>query len=522
MTQIPLKARLLVAVSCLFAAVTGCAGQPEVRCDDSVNLAYSAASDSLGLNEFLQLGPDEQQSRRRAAQQELSRASGSDRADYRIRALTNAAGLAPDNPNVWLRLATAWRWLGDYLRTDTSLENAAVAARQMNVTSNDPAVATAQDAAVLEVFLQRAWLHYDRAEWREARPWIRAASLAQPGNAAVLQIRGLLEAIEGKQGMSYEIADDLKRKDPFNTDIGWIKGNLDVSQGRTREAFSRYMGLHPNDKRAAECYRDMGRLAERLKEWSYARRWYEESAASFPFRNITCLTEVRRPRISDLSGRNELPVWLAFNRYYITGSLSAYLNYAWGQFKNAQTPAEKDLWSGLVVNAAGICVRLEMEKDHARRIRGLVFADNGSERRALVDLQAALTGFGSEHRWAPELAAEIGHLFLKQENHRAAIGYLEQALAKAPEQARTWSDLGLAMIMEGERDQASVAFSEALDRDDSLVIAWYNRGLMHFHAGDLEAAESDLRRAAELAPEQLEIGKLLQQIHLKKRQIETQ
>jgi hypothetical protein len=39
---------------------------------------------------------------------------------------------------------------------------------------------------------------------------------------------------------------------------------------------------------------------------------------------------------------------------------------------------------------------------------------------------------------------------------------------------------------------------------------------MHVHAGELEAAEADLARAAELAPENLEIGRLLQQVRLRR------
>ena len=41
--------------------------------------------------------------------------------------------------------------------------------------------------------------------------------------------------------------------------------------------------LRPLEDHNAECWRDMGRAAERVGEWSYAQKWYRESAAALPF-----------------------------------------------------------------------------------------------------------------------------------------------------------------------------------------------------------------------------------------------
>jgi Flp pilus assembly protein TadD len=82
--------------------------------------------------------------------------------------------------------------------------------------------------------------------------------------------------------------------------------------------------------------------------------------------------------------------------------------------------------------------------------------------------------------------------------------------------ASALGDLGLALIMNGEREEAAKALTRALELDPTLVGAWYNRGLMSLHAGDLAAAEADLARAAELAPDSLEIGQLLQQVKLRR------
>jgi len=492
----------------------GCAGGRRNICLAPVMMQYSAGPDSLGIGEFLALAPAEQSVRRARARRYATEAQAATRADIRIGKLTNAAGLAPDNPDSWLALADLWRWLGDYLHTDTCLNNAAAAVRLL---STDSAVMAAHDpdykeSSALATALQRAWLHYDRAEWRDAMPWVRAALRAEPGNKAALQIRGLLESIQGHRGMAHEIADDLHRRDEFTTDIAWILANLDIARGNDREAFNYFLGLRPDERRVAECYRDMGRVAERVAEWSYARRWYRESAAAVPFRKITCPVERKHVRISDPSTGPRLPFWLAHDESYITGSLSAYLAYAFERFEKAEMIGDREKWGGLVVNAAGICLRLAMEKPAARRVRGLVFARTDRPERALTDLTAALRESDQRDPHRAQLEAEIGHLLLVQERHAEAIGYLRRALVGHERNAQVWSDLGLALIMAGERESAAEALTQAIALDPELAAAWYNRGLMHLHAGNLIQAEADLGEAAKLAPGNMDVANLLQQV----------
>lgn len=504
----------------LLPMLAGCAGTPVVLCGGPIAMGFSATEDSLGLDEFLALPDAEQQARRRLARRFLAEADGAGRADLRIRSLTNAAGVAPDDPAIWLRLAKVWRWVGDYLATDTSLTNAATAVRAFDVSTWLEAERGFDygNIAGLETALQRAWLHYDRGEWREAMPWVRAALTVESGNTEVLRIRGLLEARQGKRGMAHQIADDLRRKDEFSADISWVMFNLDTAMGRHRAAYNYCYTLRPNQRNAAECYRDMGRTAERVREWSFARRWYRESTAALPFRNITCLTEINHKRVSDPAGTCTLPFWMAFDQYYVTGSLSAYLAYAFDRFEAASTAAEKELWGGLVVNAAGICLRLEMEKPHVRRVRGLVFARTGRGDRAMADLEAAVAGLGPNNALVADLEAEIGHLMLVEQNHARAAVHLRRSLAAKPDLARAWSDLGLALIMADDQAAAAEALTKAIELDKSLAAAWYNRGLMHFHAGDLDLAESDLAEAARLAPDNRDVANLLQRVMRQKKQ----
>ncbi len=502
--------------------LSGCAGSDTGMCRPPLDMGYAAAEDSLGLAAFQSLEISQQQIRRNVAGTHVAAANRANRIDYRIGALTTAAGLVPDDPETWLRLARLWRWTGNYPATAISLDNAVVAVGAL--ATGSPLLIARGDqyrkTAGLATALQRAWLHYDRGQWREAKSWVSSALQAEPGNQAAQQLWGLLAGASGDRTEATQFADDLRRKDLFSPDIAWIMSNQETAEGHRREAFNFLLELRPHPRRAAECFRDMGRVAERVGEWAYARRWYRESAAALPYRKITCLREVKHPRISDAAGRHPLPFWLAFERYYVTGSLSSYLAYAYEQFELAADPDQKQMWGGLVVNAAGICLRLGMEKAHVRRVRGLVFARTGESERALTDLRAALREFGAGSTESPRLEAEIGHLLLLQKDYAAAIGPLERSLARNPNSALASSDLGLALIMAGDRDAANKALTRALALDPNLAAAWYNRGLMHLHAGNLDQAEADLAAAARLAPGNVDVTNLLQQVMQKKRLVQ--
>lgn len=509
----------LLAAAMTMTVLAACAARNVDVCAGFGETGYSAEPDSLGLDEFTALSAEQRQERRRQARRLAAQARSAGRADRHIRLLTNGAGLAPDDPDHWLRLARIWRWQGDYLATDISLDNAAAAVRGLEVTSELGALRGPgyKESAALETALQRAWLHYDRGEWREALPWVRAALRVEPGNAAVLQIRGLLEARLGRRSKAHEIAADLRRTDAFNLDTAWIMSNLDTSQGRYREAFNFFYTYRPDPRRAAECYRDMGRAAERVEEWSTARQWYRESAAALPYKDISCRIEREHARLSDPTGRRPLPFWLANDRHYVTGSLSSYLAFAFARFDHAADSADKEMWAGLVVNAAGTCLRLGLETPDVRRVRGLVYAWTGRNDRALNDLLVARREFSALGVQRADLEAEIGHLMLLKENHVEAVAYLRRALAAEPDAARVWSDLGLALIMADDRAAAEEALTRAIELDRSLAAAWYNRGLMHLHAGELDQAEADLVQAAQRAPENTDVANLLQQVMLEKR-----
>lgn len=494
--------------------LTGCAGSSPDSGSGPVDSGYSAGEDSLGLEEFVALDEERRQARRELAEPWLERSRKTSNETDRMQYLAKAAGLTPDDPEIWLGMAKVWRWVGDNIRTENCLENAAAAIRRLghpDATLKGKSAHYKKDAALRTAIL-RAWLHYDRAEYSEGLGWAKAAAQLESGNALAKQIMGLIEASLGNRSKAQQVADDILRVRGYYTDAAWIRSNLNRAEGRDREAFKYFLGLRPIEDHAAECFRDMGLTAERVKEWSYARRWYKESAAQLPFEDTSRLVEITHDRLDARARSSQQPFWLAVGKYFVTGSRSAYTAYALDRFDKAEAHAEKDIWAGLVVNSAGICLRLKEDMPWALRARGIVFSRTGKEDRGMEDLRKAsaqLKDLGVEDA---RVEAEIGHLLLVRQEQRRAVTQLRKAVALETDHAAVWSDLGLALIMTGDREGAEKALTRALELDPTSVTAWYNRGLMNLHDDNLEQAEADLLKAAELAPDNQDVARLLQQV----------
>ena len=513
--SVPFSWTTACLLACLgLTLLAGCAGHETPTCREPAAAAYAAEPDSLGLEEFLALPEDQREERRRRANNWLKRAGSARSPADRIAALTSAAGLAPDNPDTWLRLAHFWRWIGDYVRTSTYLENAAAAVRKLDsrLTMSEKRQAQRRTA------LARAWLHYDRGEYHEALRWARAGNQVSPGDKWIRQIRGLIEGSLNHRSMAHELAGDILRADSSDPDGRWVLATLERSQQRYREAFNYISGLRPDHEHSAECFRDMGEIAEHLGEWSYAQRWYAESAHALPFKDTSCLTGIFHQRLDPDLPDVRLPVWLAYDRYYVTGSLSAYAALALKNYERLTDPGDREFWAGQVVNAAGILLRKDMDRTWSLRARGLVFAGKGIAGRGLLDLRRTEALLAEEDRVDSRVEAGIGHLLLVEGNAEDALPHLEKAVDLDGGDAQAWSDMGLGLIMAGDRREAAKALTRAIELKPDLVAAWYNRGLMHLHGGELDQAEADLEKAASLAPGNSEVAKLLQQVHLRRKQ----
>jgi tetratricopeptide (TPR) repeat protein len=208
------------------------------------------------------------------------------------------------------------------------------------------------------------------------------------------------------------------------------------------------------------------------------------------------------------------------NCHYVTGSLSAYTRYAFEQFEAASAGPGRELWAGLAVNAAGIQLRRLPGHPWALRARGLIFAATGKPELARDDLlraseQFAAAGLGADAR----IEAELGRLLLTREDLSGALVRLRRAVELNPVAAAPWADLGMALAKVGDQPAALAALTRSIDLAPERPTAWYNRGLLHLNARRFEDAENDLNRAAQLAPDNGDIARLLQQVRLARKRV---
>lgn len=480
---------------------------------------YTAVEDSLGLDDFLALPPARCDLRRAEAQRHLVAAAGNASVDVRLRHLHTAAGLAPDDAEAWLQLMEHARWFGDDQLVEARL---GALQRALDV----PSVGGRRDVRGRAARIM-AWVSYDRGLWLDGLAWADSADIASEGNAVV---RGLLLAGSGQFLYANDIARRLAHHDIFDANARWVRivaewyrGNPELARGiaqlgRDPEAGVRPQegpdAMVPGDLRprpgfAAECWRDLGMLEESLQNWNEARANYLRSFAAVAGADSRGVTRADGRNLS--GSRQNLPVWLAFDRYFVTGSLSSYTALAYARFTATQQPETREFWASAAIDAAGTCIRRNLDLPWALRVRGLIQVAAGRPAEGRRDLEEALRLLGQRRREDYATAATLGHLYLKDNRHQDALPLLRTAVRLRPESATAWADLGLALILDGDLDGARPALDRALDIDPELAVGWYNRGLLYYHARQWEGAVADLTRAAELAPGDQDIARVLEQ-----------
>jgi tetratricopeptide (TPR) repeat protein len=487
----------------LTAAVVllSCTAQQGVRYNYPQDLLYNEQVDSLGWNEFMDLPGSQRRMRQRMAATWRERAEDARTVPSEVRSLHNAVGLAPDAPRDWLRLAELTRWCGHHQDAMAYLQGARATVRY--------AILEERDDLLLRIAILSSWLHYDRGEWASGLAWSDSAIAMRPTDRHAILIRGLLLAGAERSLDATYLAKEIERIDFFHSEWRWIRGVNDYYRGYLKEAFAQ-MRFSPNPLHRAECWFDRAMIEERMGYWSDARRHYERALSSLPFRDHSFLFKHEQPPPEQQGGEQNLPVWLAYDRFFVTGSPVVYTALALDRFEAATGTAEGAFWADAGLNAASICIRKRVGQPWTRAWRGRIYAQLDMNRLAELDLARAVVEFQRIRRTDAPTLAWLGHIKLEKEAYLAAIPLLQKAVASDATQAKYWTDLGYALIMTNALEEAMLALDRALALDASLAVAWYNRGLMYFNAQQWENAVADLQEAARLAPDNPEIQEVLQ------------
>ncbi len=507
-------AGLAVAASLALALLAGCQTGPSRLQYSPAELRYAASADSLGVAAFLSLPPAERRARADDARRWLDRADRAASLAPELRALRTAVGLDPTRAAAWLRLARLCRWYGDYQQAEDALAGFAAAL---------PTLTSRRHLLAGHAAVTASWLRYDRGEWKRGLAWADSAAAHGETDDEVHLLSALHLAGLGRNRRAEDLANRFAQLDHRSHWIygisfwhrgGGVETARSVFTGRDAGVNAELLSgpMTPREPRAAECFRDFARVEELVGNWWEAERLYESSMKFVPGRRRAEVVRIDHAPLGH-GGEVEMPVWLAFDRYYVTGSLSAYTDLAFRRYRAATDQATREFWASAVVDAAGTCVRLGLDEPFARRARGLVLADVRTQwDQARQDLQAAQVEFDRRRLEDPETLATLGRLYLWADRPARARPLLERAVTAAPREPRPWSDLGLARIQLGQPDLALAALEQALALDADLAVAWYNRGLLRFHLDDLDGAVSDLEQARDLAPDDPEIATLLEEL----------
>ncbi|MBU0742453.1 tetratricopeptide repeat protein [bacterium] len=497
-----LLAGLIAAAALPLAA--GCGGRavPHARYTDV--WVSESPDDSLGLAAFLKLPPTVAASRRVRAGHFLVRASRAPDTIRRLRCLSTAAGLAPDDPATWMDLSEETSRLGNKLLALDQLDAAEAAIMLLD--------AEDRRALRLRTAVARAWISRDRAKWVDAHAWADSAARYSPAEREIVMLLGLTRASHGDLRGAFNISRDIERKHFFHFEWRWMRGMAELARGNAGNAYHWLHDARPDGDYAARFYRDLAMVCERIGKIVEARRFHGYGFTALGLEPDVC-PEPRDVTIGYEVGKAlRVPVWTSLGRYYAAGSLYGATVAAVDSFYAAADAAGRHLWADQAEDLLSICIRQDLEEGYCRRQRGRIFAAMGLAELALEDMRRVVAALEGEGWIDPSDLALYGHLLNTQGAYQQALPYLRKAVDAQPDLAQGWSALGYALLMTAQGAAGERALDRALVLDPDLPEAWYNRGLAHFHAHRWGAAASDFERALDLAPgNRDEILPLLQQ-----------
>lgn len=479
-----------------------CAVTPRVPASWDDSWRWRQGVDSLGVAEFAALPAADRAARRERAA-DLLRTSPSSSHASTMQTLSAAAGLAPDDPGLWLRLADHCTRIGDHGRALLCLR-AGYAALPLA----DP---DRRRDLRLDLILALAMTHRDRGEWASARAWADSATAMEPQERRVLTVRGLTLADHGDVQGAVNAAVRLETAHAFWYEWRWVRGMASFARGDVAEAYHWLREARPRRPYAARFWSDLAMVCERLGLQGEAARFagYAHDALDLP-PGTTGRVEATVPWPGD-DEPLRLPLWSAYDGWPAAGSRLGWALAAADSALAAASPARRAHWSDRASGLLSYCIRRGFAPRRCRELRGLVYAGMGADELARHDLRRALQTVSVLDVVDARVPAVQGRLLLKDGRWLEAMPLLREAVAREPRNAVAWGDYGLSLLMIRRTEEGEEALGRAMELDPALAAPWYNRGLARFHAGRWAEAVVDLERAHALAPLNQEIEALLRQ-----------
>lgn len=133
--------------------------------------------------------------------------------------------------------------------------------------------------------------------------------------------------------------------------------------------------------------------------------------------------------------------------------------------------------------------------------RGNALFTAGDYQRAREDYQTALEIAPDD----PEILNNLGVTESRLKMYDPAEEHLNRAAEIDPGYADPLFHLSIVYEATNDVEQAILAVSEALDRNDLFLEAYFRRGILHYRGGEYQKAVEDFLSARELQPEDTDI-----------------
>ncbi len=518
-----------------------------------------ARVDSLGLDDFLELSPRQQDARTARAADALAPLVATEAAQSNMDTwLTNplawtpyvtytimpalgdvlehldrALGLDPTRADLWLTRGRLLEIAGDERRARQSLAMAWEVGDRLPDRQGDRALLRRNIAVTA------AWIERDAGYWDDGLAWLaEVAGPARDTDAEFHLLHGLLLAgrgdLEAAMRVSYGMPParvpvvsniglmgflGLKRED---TDLlrRWLQAEVWLRRGEPDLGWH-VLGELPYWRSvvplAQRFWQDMGLYAEIRGDrqanlyyaLSYIRRPYRRSTLPVP---LTC-----DPVILGLPHRATNFFRLESGAFH-GGSLVAYA--ASTTMKAVQDPEGRQSEQRylLAQEALNRCLRRGVYPDEALALRGRLRFSRGYYVLAEMDLAQARARFAERGETEPWTSYLLGLVAMGRDRPDEAAALLEEALHADRELAGAWNALGVSRLQLGQTELARLALDQAVALAADNHQAWFNRGLLRCQTGDLDGGIDDFGRAARLAPDDAGLARMIQLATLARRE----
>ncbi len=493
----------LLVVCAAVWMLAGCSAVPMQSKIWADSWHWTQPVDSLSVIDFVALTDDAQAQRRVDSNYLLDNVSKVSTHAGAVKLMSTAAGLAPDNPLLWIRLAQESRHIGDFNRALLCLDAAEQALPLVDYpTRND---------CVLDIALARGWIYRDKGEWASAVAWSDSARGLEPQDRRVQILIGLALASRGDHQGATNMSRHIETTEYFLFEWRWIRGMAAFAQGDVVDAYHWLIGARPQQPWSADFWRDVSMVCERVGDEIEAARADRNALAALNFPPGTTgaieVTVVSPGATKPL----QRVLHMAYDGWPVSGSRLGWALTAADSALSVTDPERRLHWMDRASELLSTAISYDFQTQRCRELRGLVYQRAGAENLARQDFQRVVADAPGLQSVDPEVLLGYGHLVLRDKSWRRAIPLLRAGLGRLENNAQGWGDLGLALLMTNQNDAGNEALGRALVLDPDLAAAWYNRGLARFHAKQWKSAARDLARAAELASDNQDILKLLQQ-----------